>query len=431
VSLAQDTHEIPVNPEAVIARYRGVRSFTESLCETLEIEDYVVQSMTEASPVRWHLAHTTWFFETFILRHHAPGYRSPDPLYAYLFNSYYTAVGKRWARPQRGLLSRPTVREIYAYRAHVDAAMEQLLRTTAQAAWQEILPVLELGLNHEQQHQELMVTDLKHALSFNPLHPVFRERSEEQYGDACKLRYAEFPGGVTPIGHAGNTFAYDNEMPAHRVFLEPFLLASRAVTCGEFMEFIDDGGYETPLLWLDDGWAALDAHGWTAPLYWEQRDGAWWAFTLSGLRPVDRSEPVCHVSYYEADAYARWAGRRLPTEFEWETASAGVAIEGHFADEGTLHPLPTPQSPHPVSGLFGDTWEWTASHYSPYPGYRPTEGAIGEYNGKFMCNQFVLRGGSCGTTKNHVRRTYRNFFYPDARWQFTGIRLADTARGVS
>ncbi len=416
----------PLSAEDALENYRRVRAFTEHLCEPLVTEDYVLQSMTEASPVRWHLAHTTWFFETFILADRAPGYSSPHPLYAVLFNSYYTAVGERWNRARRGLLSRPTVEEIYAYRRHVDTAMHALLHSVDAGAWAEVRPVLEIGLNHEQQHQELMMTDLKHALSFNPLEPVYREPVETPAASVADIRFIAFDEGIRTIGHRGGSFAYDNEFPAHRVFLESFALANRPVTCAEFLAFIEDGGYDTPLLWLDDGWAARERGGWTAPLYWDRRNDQWGVFTLSGWRPMNPAEPVCHVSYYEADAYARWAGKRLPTEFEWECAAANIPVRGNFADTGRFHPMPTPGTSlhEPLAGLFGDTWEWTSSAYSAYPGYRPAEGALGEYNGKFMCNQYVLRGGSCVSTRNHVRLTYRNFFYPDARWQFTGIRLA-------
>jgi len=411
----------------MIERYRHVRAFTVSLCETLEPEDTVVQTMPDVSPTKWHLAHTSWFFETFLLVPHLVGYRSPDPLYAYLFNSYYVAVGERHYRPHRGLLSRPTLWQVSDYRRHVDAHMERLLEGGISA---ELESVFTIGLNHEQQHQELILTDIKHVLAANPLRPVFRAGGTPSEAAAvAPLTWRALPGGVHEVGHGGEGFAYDNEGPRHRVHLAPFTIASRLATCAEYCAFIDEGGYTRPELWLDLGWHTRSTEGWESPLYWERRDGDWWVFTLSGMRRVQDDEPVCHVSYFEADAFARWSGRRLPTEFEWEAAAEGVSVDGNFADTGALHPRPAPRAAHPDAPvqLYGDAWEWTQSHYSPYPGYRPPAGAIGEYNGKFMCNQFVLRGGSCATPAGHVRRTYRNFFPPGTRWQFAGIRLADGA----
>ncbi|MDH3197469.1 MAG: ergothioneine biosynthesis protein EgtB [Candidatus Krumholzibacteria bacterium] len=412
----------------MIERYRHVRAFSVSLCETLEPEDTVVQTMPDVSPTKWHLAHTSWFFETFLLAPYLSGYRSPDPLYASLFNSYYVAVGERHHRPHRGLLSRPTLREVGDYRRHVDTHMERLLEDGISAEFESVLV---LGLNHEQQHQELILTDIKHVLVANPLGPVFRAPADapREAATPAPVAWRAIEGGVRDLGHDGEGFAYDNEGPRHRVHLAPFALASRLVTNGEYRAFIDDGGYARPELWLDLGWHTRTAEGWEAPLYWERRDGDWWMFTLSGMRRVAEDEPVCHVSYFEADAFARWSGRRLPTEFEWEAVAQGVPIAGNFADSGALHPRPASRAapPDAPAQLYGDVWEWTQSHYSPYPGYRPPAGAIGEYNGKFMCNQFVLRGGSCATPAGHVRRTYRNFFPPGARWQFTGIRLADDA----
>lgn len=405
--------------------YRRVRRFTENLCEPLETEDYVIQPMPDASPAKWHLAHTTWFFETFILKPHLPGYRPLEPLYEYLFNSYYNTVGRQFARAQRGLLSRPTVAEVYRYRARVDAAMEELFDRARPATMDAIAPVIAIGLNHEQQHQELLLTDIKNALSMNPLKPIYREGLPEGQG-APVMGWSEYPERVTSIGHAGDGFAYDNEGPRHRVFLEAFSLASRPVTNGEYLAFMDDDGYREPQWWLSAGWSALAANGWQAPLYWEKRDGGWWSYTLSGMRPVDPAEPVCHVSYFEADAYARWAGARLPGEAEWETAAMDVPLEGHFADSGHIHPVPSLSGSGPRQ-MYGDVWEWTRSSYDAYPGYAPAPGALGEYNGKFMCGQYVLRGGSCATPQGHIRPTYRNFFPPDARWQFSGIRLARDA----
>jgi ergothioneine biosynthesis protein EgtB len=403
-------------------RYQEVRRFTEQLCAPLAVEDYVVQSMPDVSPTKWHLAHTTWFFETFVLAE-LPDHRPFHPRYGYLFNSYYNAVGERHARPQRGLLTRPTVDEIFAYRAHVDSRMAHLLARGAEGLPASLAAVVELGLHHEQQHQELLLTDIKHVLSCNPLLPAYREAPPGPTASAAELGWETYPEGVRWIGHEGDGFAFDNETPRHRVFVEGFQLATRLVTNAEYLAFIADGGYQRPELWLSDGWNTVQATGWQAPLYWEQDDGQWYVFTLAGLQPVTPAEPVCHVSYYEADAFARWAGARLPTEMEWEEASAGAPLDGNFVESGRLHPAPAPAAPG-LRQMLGDVWEWTASPYVPYPGYRTMEGALGEYNGKFMCSQIVLRGGSCATSLAHIRPTYRNFFPPDARWQFSGIRLA-------
>jgi len=382
--------------------------------------------MDDASPVKWHLAHTTWFFETFILERWQPQYRPFHADFRVLFNSYYQTVGRQHPRPQRGLLSRPTLEEVLAYRRHVDRHLQELLSPGADHG-AELCASVELGLHHEQQHQELIVTDIKHMLSCNPLHPVYRERSESSAGESVALVWSSHAGGVHEIGHEGHGFCFDNEEPRHRVIVEPFELASRLTTNGEFLEFVADGGYERPELWLSDAWSVLQARAWRAPLYWERQGAGWFAMTLAGLRRLRPDEPVCHVSYYEADAFARWAGARLPTEAEWEVAAAGVPVTGNFAESGWLHPTPAPQTEGPAQ-LFGDVWEWTQSPYVPYPGYRPPAGALGEYNGKFMCNQLVLRGGSCATPSSHIRATYRNFFPPEARWQFSGIRLARDAR---
>jgi ergothioneine biosynthesis protein EgtB len=407
------------------ADYVAVRAQTERLCEPLATEDYVVQSMDDVSPTKWHLAHTSWFFETFLLKPHLDDYREFDPAYAFLFNSYYTQAGERHCRAQRGYISRPTVAEVFAYRQHVDASMTRLLERRGDD--RTIADLLVLGLNHEQQHQELLVTDIKHVFSVNPLRPVYRERTIRSAPGATPLEWVSFEGGVVEIGHAGSDFCYDNETPRHRVFIEPFRLSSRLVTNGEYLEFMNDGGYARPELWLSMGWADVQAQGLTEPFYWERRDGEWWMFTLSGMRRVEPHEPVCHLSYFEADAYARWRGVRLPTEAEWEMAAEASNARpesGSFVEDGAFHPLPAQQGAG-VKQMFGDVWEWTQSQYSPYPGYRPAAGAIGEYNGKFMCNQFVLRGGSCATPRSHIRSTYRNFFPPEATWQFTGVRLAD------
>ncbi|HEY8554350.1 MAG TPA: ergothioneine biosynthesis protein EgtB [Burkholderiales bacterium] len=408
------------------ASYREVRSATESLCRPLAVEDYCIQSMPDVSPPKWHLAHTSWFFETFLLKPYVPGYREFHPQYEYLFNSYYQAVGTPYPRPQRGLLSRPTVQEIYRYRAHVDAAMERLFADPPPPHAEAIAARTVLGLHHEQQHQELLLTDIKHIFAINPLKPPYAECPEAPRARPAPLGWHAHPGGVVEIGHAGEGFAFDNEAPRHRVYLRPFALASRLVTNGEYLEFMEAGGYERPELWLADGWNEARAQQWRAPLYWERRDGRWWTYTLGGMRPVREDEPVCHVSYYEADAYARWVGKRLPSEAEWEVVAADLPVTGNFSDRGLLHPTPAAAGAMPAQ-MYGDVWEWTASDYAPYPGYRPASGALGEYNGKFMCNQRVLRGGSCASPGSHLRPTYRNFFYAGTRWQFSGIRLAADA----
>jgi ergothioneine biosynthesis protein EgtB len=422
--------------------YSEVRRWTEQICRPLSTEDYVIQSMPDASPVKWHLAHTSWFFETFILVPHVPGYKPFHPEFGVLFNSYYNAVGPRWPRPQRGLLSRPTVGEIYAYRAHVDQGMAQLFEPGQKNLLDRVAGTLALGLNHEQQHQELILTDLKHALACNPLHPCYRESKHESRGSNDAIQppassildsrssirstdWLAFPAGVYAIGHEGNGFAFDNESPRHKVYLNGFQMATELVINGEYLAFIEDGGYERPELWLSDGWAARQAQNWTAPLYWDCTQDQWQVMTLSGLKALDPREPVCHVSFYEGDAYARWIGARLPLEGEWEVA-ATAPIAGHFLESERFHPgaHPAPEDRGPLFRLYGDVWQWTASPYVGYPGYAPLAGALGEYNGKFMCNQLVLRGASCVTPRSHARRTYRNFFPPDARWQFMGIRLA-------
>ena len=407
------------------AAYAAVRAASGAICAPLAVEDYVVQSMADVSPPKWHLAHTTWFFENFLLEPYLPGYRCFHPRYGYLFNSYYETVGAFFPRLQRGVLTRPSVEEIYRYRDHVDAGMRELMLTVAAARWDEVAVRTVLGLNHEQQHQELLLTDIKHIFGVNPLRPVYRERRAEQPPEAAakQMRWQEWPAGVYEIGHEGAGFAFDNEGPRHRVYLNAFSVARQPVTNGEYLQFMNDGGYRNAALWLSQGWQTVREHGWQAPLYWETDDRGWSTMTLAGMRPVVAGEPVCHVSYFEADAYARWAGRRLPLEAEWEVAAREEAVDGNFADHGRLHPTSKP-GPHASTQFFGDVWEWTQSAYSPYPGYRPAAGSLGEYNGKFMCGQYVLRGGSCATPVGHVRATYRNFFYPADRWQFSGIRLA-------
>jgi ergothioneine biosynthesis protein EgtB len=407
-------------------RYRNVRCFSEKLCETLEPEDFVIQTMPEASPTKWHLAHTSWFFETFVLKRFCPDYESKHPQYNFLFNSYYNAVGPFYSRPHRGLLSRPTVKEVFRYRTDIDLLVSDLIESADDQLLEKLEPIITLGLNHEQQHQELMVTDIKSVFWQNPLRPVFRERARTPHSPAAPLKWISFHEGIQQIGHDGQGFSFDNEVPRHRVFVDAFNLGSRLVTNAEYLAFIDDGGYRRPELWLSLGWNTVNERHWACPLYWEKRDGKWFTMTLAGMTELVPEEPVCHVSLFEADAYARWAGARLPTEQEWETASSEVSPTGNFVENERFHvaPLTAANSSVKPAQMFGDVWEWTQSSYSPYPGYAPAAGALGEYNGKFMCNQYVLRGGSCATSQTHIRRTYRNFFPPDARWQFTGIRLA-------
>ena len=422
----------PDRVERLRDRFHQIRNFTNALCAGLEPEDCVVQSMPDVSPTKWHLAHTTWFFETFILKKFVPGYRAEIPEYAYLFNSYYNAAGDMHRRDLRGLISRPTVSQAQRYRASVDSHIDDLLSNPDESVLDEMEAILVLGFHHEQQHQELLITDIKHVLAQNPLNPVFRAAEERTATECRPCRFIDFEETVTAIGRDGDGFAYDNEGPRHRALIPAFSLATRPVTNGEFIAFIEDNGYSRPEFWLSLGWMTVNEQRWNAPLYWTKRDGAWWNFTLSGLRPVDQSEPVTHVSYFEADAYANWAGARLPTEFEWERAALNCPIEGNFVETELFHPVAVgsavladkPGKDQRLYQMFGDVWEWTRSAYSPYPGYRAAPGALGEYNGKFMCNQYVLRGGSCATSRIHIRRTYRNFFQPEKRWQFTGIRLA-------
>ena len=405
-------------------RYREVRRTTEVLAAPLSPEDCTVQSMPDASPVKWHLAHTSWFFETFVVEPGLEGYRPFHPEYRVLFNSYYNTIGAQHPRPARGMISRPSLAEVLAYREHVD---RHLLALVGGEAALPRASTIALGLHHEQQHQELIVTDVKHMLSLNPLHPGYRAATAAPAPAAVaeKLRWHTHPGAVALIGHEGSSFSFDNERPRHRTLVEPFALASRPVTNREFLQFMQDGGYERPDLWLSDGWDAVRTQGWQAPLYWSRSTDGWQLHTLGGTRPVVLEEPVCHVSYFEADAFARWAQARLPSESEWEIFAARAPVEGNLLESGGLHPSPlcaaAGDSP---AQLFGDVWEWTRSAYAPYPGYQPPAGALGEYNAKFMVSQLVLRGGSCATPQSHLRASYRNFFPPHARWQFSGIRLA-------
>jgi ergothioneine biosynthesis protein EgtB len=401
--------------------YQKIRQVSEEICQPLAIEDYGVQSMPDVSPPKWHLAHTTWFFETFLLVPHLPGYEVFHPQFGYLFNSYYEAIGERHPRIQRGLLSRPTVADVYRYRAAIDRAMNILLSWPSINS--ELADLVQLGLHHEQQHQELLLTDIKHILGSNPLHPTYRADLPSAVSNNLPIEWLNYPGGVYAIGHEGSKFAFDNESPRHAVYLQDYSIANRLVTNGEYSEFIAAGGYQKPEYWLAAGWSTVQTEQWQSPLYWEEIAGQWCVMTLSGLVPVNIDEPVCHISFYEADAYARWAGKRLPTEAEWEVAASQLPIQGNFLESGQLHPTAATTKNRPEQ-MFGDVWEWTQSAYLPYPGFQSAAGAVGEYNGKFMCNQMVLRGGSCVTSHSHIRPTYRNFFPPATRWQFSGLRLA-------
>jgi ergothioneine biosynthesis protein EgtB len=402
-----------------------VRRQTAQLVADLSEEDCLVQSMPDASPTKWHLAHTTWFFETFVLPQADAHYTTYDADFGYLFNSYYETVGRMHPRPQRGLLTRPSLTTIMAYRDHVDEKLGALLADNDGHDLGALRDVLELGLHHEQQHQELILTDIKHAFSCNPTLPAYDSspRTTNKVG-AAPARWISRPASVSEIGHIENGFAFDNEAPRHRQVVEAHEIQTRPVTLGEYRAFIDDGGYTRPELWLSNGWALVNERGWRAPLYWIERDGQWGQFSLAGLRVPAEAEPITHLSYYEADAYARWAGARLPTEAEWELVARDCALEGNFAESRRYHPTRTEIHGSGPAALFGDVWEWTSSPYMPYPGYAAPTGALGEYNGKFMSGQMVLRGGSCATPQSHIRTSYRNFFPPDARWQFSGLRLA-------
>ncbi len=409
--------------ESLLIRYRAIRQQTEYLCQPLEPEDYLIQTTENVSPTKWHLAHTSWFFETFLLSEFLPGYETMHPKYAYLFNSYYVQAGDRHCRPKRGLISRPTVREVYKYRSYIDDRVISLLNEPPAPDIDRLADIVEIGLNHEQQHQELILTDLKHVFSMNPLYPAYRKRSVPKETRTPTISWHEFDGGIAEIGFSGDGFCFDNELPGHKVYLEPFQIASRLVTNAEYIEFMNDGGYQNPVLWLSDGFSVKERENWKSPYYWEKRDDEWWMITLQGERKVNPAEPVCHISHYEADAYARWAGARLPTESEWELASRSAPDNGNFVETENYHPTPA-NDDSGLQQMMGNVWEWTGSSYLPYPGFSPLPGALGEYNGKFMANQMVLKGGSCATPKSHIRKTYRNFFHPDSRWQFTGLRLA-------
>lgn len=413
----------------IVERLRATRRLSIELARPLTPEDMTVQVMDDASPTKWHLAHATWFFETFVLQPFDSGYRVFDPQLAYCFNSYYESAGPRHPRPQRGILTRPSSGRVLAYRTHVDAALERLLERTAADEQGEIERLLELGINHEQQHQELMLTDILALFAANPLRPAYCEKAPlPSSGAAEPMQWITHSGGIRQIGCDGDGFAWDNEAPRHNVLLQPFRIADRLVSNGEWLEFVADGGYREPLLWLSDGWASVCKEGWQAPLYWERGDDCWLEMTLHGLRPVELAAPVVHVSYFEADAFARWAGKRLPTEAEWEVAAAAAGSEGNTLGAGALRPLPAIAGRRgELRQMLGDAWQWTASAYLPYPGYRAPAGGLGEYNAKFMCGQHVLRGASCVTPDGHSRTSYRNFFYPHQRWQFSGVRLAAEA----
>jgi ergothioneine biosynthesis protein EgtB len=413
-------------------RLAETRRLSLALAEPLSAEDQVVQPMDDASPTKWHLAHTTWFFETFVCKPHLAGFRTLDERFAYCFNSYYEAAGPRQPRPKRGLLTRPSLDEVLNYRRHIDAALDALFKSGVPRRHAAVADLIELGINHEQQHQELILTDILALFAAQPLRPAYVPASKappaaSDRGGPRPTRWLDFPGGIHRAGHAGSSFFYDNERPRHEVLLRDYRLADRLVTNGEWLEFMADGGYATPAHWLADGWGAVNAKGWTAPGYWEGEKGDWRQMTLNGLVPVDPAAPVCHVSYFEADAFARWADKRLPTEFEWEAAAADLPVRGNMLGSGALRPQPAPAmvAADKPAQMFGDVWEWTQSSYAAYPGFRAGPGALGEYNGKFMCSQYVLRGASCVTPEGHSRATYRNFFYPPTRWQFTGVRLAD------
>ncbi|MGQ9806173.1 MAG: ergothioneine biosynthesis protein EgtB [Chlorobiales bacterium] len=409
-------------------RFVETRKQTETICTPLEVEDYVVQPIVDVSPPKWHLGHTTWFFETFLLQQFNSQHKPQHPLYNFLFNSYYESVGERVIRQKRGDLSRPTVKEVYAYRNAITEEMLNLIETISEAEWRAFSAMLELGINHEQQHQELLLTDIKFILSQNPSKPTYCSAPRRKAIES-KSKMIEIKGGKHCIGYNGAGFCFDNEQPHHAVWIEDFKLQNRLVTNREYLEFILDGGYDDFRHWLSEGWACVKQEGWCAPLYWEQRDGDWVEYTLSGIEPLNLDAPVCHISYFEAEAFASWAGKRLPTEAEWEVATSitTVSSKNVFLESGFLHPQPPDAAEATLYDLLGNVWEWTSSAYLPYPKYKHSSGAIGEYNGKFMSNQMVLRGGSVATPQSHIRATYRNFFHTDKRWQFSGIRLAEDA----
>jgi ergothioneine biosynthesis protein EgtB len=407
-----------------------VREASEKICQPLEIEDYVVQPIEDVSPPKWHLGHTSWFYEAMFLDKYLTDYRPYHPIYSFLFNSYYHSLGDRWDRPRRGVLSRPSVSDVYKYRKEITQRMIDLIHAVPDEKWSDFKNLLILGLNHEQQHQELLVTDIKYILSSNPLYPAYRNGAKTgAYSGQVSPNYVSFDGNVYDIGYNDGGFCYDNEQPHHQTFLAPFRIMDRLVTNSEYLEFIEDGGYRNFEYWLSDGWDCIQNNGWQAPLNWIKLDDEWHEITLMGLQKLEHAAPVCHVSYYETEAYASWAKKRLPTEAEWEVAARlthGEDKSGNFWEDQLLHPqVADKNGKFPVKQMLGDVWEWTSSSYLPYPGYKQMEGALGEYNGKFMINQMILRGGSCATARDHIRPTYRNFFQPDKRWQFSGFRLAE------
>jgi len=421
---AQRNSDAASRPEGLLADWQACRQRSIALASPLSDADATVQSMDDASPAKWHLAHTSWFFEEFVLSRYLDGYRRFDPAFGFLFNSYYEAVGARHARAKRGLLTRPSLEDVLAYRRHVDMALGEAIAMEALLA--PALELVTLGIHHEEQHQELLLTDILNLFSENPLRPAYVRQPRVSSANAALAtsRWIEFEGGIVSIGHAGSGFAFDSETPRHDALLRPFLLASQPVTNREWLGFMEAGGYRDPRHWLSDGFRYAQTMGWEAPLYWEQRDGMWWQMSLAGMLPVELDAPVAHVSYFEADAFSRFANARLPTEFEWERAASGIEIAGNVLDLNRLRPVPANAALDGLQQMYGDVWEWTASPFMPYPGFRAAEGAVGEYNGKFMNGQFVLRGGSCVTPPGHISASYRNFFYPHQRWQFSGLRLA-------
>jgi ergothioneine biosynthesis protein EgtB len=417
------TENITLQRTELFSKFNEIRRFSELLCLPLETEDYVTQSMPDASPAKWHLAHTSWFFEAFILSEALDDYKSPFPIFNFIFNSYYVQIGERYTRAERGLLSRPTVKQIYAYRDYISQQISGLVESSTDDVFMKYSPLIEVGINHEQQHQELIVTDIKHMFSCNPLYPVYKKSERPKTGKPGEMRFKTFQERIYYTGHNGDGFSYDNERPQHKKYLKEFSIGSRLITNAEYLNFIADNGYNRDELWLSDGIATVRKEKWNAPLYWIKDGNEWYNFTLSGLEKLNPHEPVCHVSFYEADAFARWSNCRLPLEEEWE-AAAPDEIKGNFSDNMILHPLNLREEEE-LNQFYGDVWEWTASAYLGYPGFKTPPGALGEYNGKFMSGQMVLRGGSCATHSSHIRKTYRNFFPPHSRWQFTGIRLSE------
>jgi len=424
IEIENGTSASKTSRERILQKFKDVRAFTMELVEPLETEDFVIQIAEYASPAKWHLAHSSWFFEAFLLEKAIADYKTMHPQYSYLFNSYYLQTSEPHCRNKRGNLSRPTVREVIDYRKFVNEHVIDFLEHCDEEIFEEWKDVLEVGLNHEQQHQELILTDLKIMFSKNPLNPAYVIKNRPAALPQPEINWIGFKEGIYEVGHPGGSFGYDNEFPRHKTYIHKFELSDRLVTNGEFKEFMENGGYNDPKFWLDEGYAQVVENGSDSPMYWQKSDGRWHQFTLNGMELIDMNEPVTHVNYYEADAYARWAGCRLPSEFEWELAAETLEVNGSFVDSRHFHPIGANPDETGLKQMFGEVWQWTKSSYAAYPGYETFPGALGEYNGKFMCNQYVLRGGSCATTKNHFRKTYRNFFHTKFSWQFTGIRLA-------